>query len=104
MEESYQIKPEEVMRKVGEIQALASDYETEYKAMYNGIETAEPVANGNEDMKEFYIQTKEFEENFIDMKQMVDQFAITIKNSVDLFVKKQEEIKRLAKDLGRKEA
>lgn len=81
----YIINYEQMVKKAGELQQLAERYEAEYQGMYRDVETSKAVSDGNEDIKEYYTAIKSFETRFKEMKQLIDQFAETIKGTAKTF-------------------
>lgn len=91
--ESIQVTPANLRRAAGEVETLASTYKTQYGQLFGLVETFTSIDYQGEDAKEFCAKVKDFEDDFMKMKNLMDDYARFLRKAADDYVTNQKNLK-----------
>ncbi len=90
--ESIQVTPANLRKVAGEVETLASMYKRQYGELFGLVETFTTTDFQGKDAKEFYTKVKEFEDDFMKMKNLMDEYAQFLKKAATDYEKNQENL------------
>lgn len=90
--ESIQVTPANLRNAAGEVEALANNYKTQYNELFSLVETFTSTDYQGKDAKEFCAKVKDFDDDFMKMKNLMDEYAQFLKKAADDYEKNQENL------------
>ncbi|MCM1056112.1 MAG: WXG100 family type VII secretion target [Firmicutes bacterium] len=90
--ESIQVTPANLRRAAGEVETLAGNYKTQYGELFSLVEEFTNTDYQGKDAKEFCAKVKDFEDDFVKMKNLMDEYAQFLKTAADDYEKNQENL------------
>lgn len=90
--ESIQVTPANLRKAAGEVETLASTYKKQYGELFGLVETFTTTDYQGKDAKEFCAKVKDFEDDFIKMKSLMDDYAQFLKQAADEYDKNQDDL------------
>lgn len=90
--ESIQVTPANLRKVAGEVETLASMYKRQYGELFGLVETFTTTDFQGKDAKEFCTKVKEFEDDFMKMKNLMDEYAQFLKKAATDYEKNQENL------------
>ena len=90
--ESIQVTPANLRRAAGEVETLASNYKTQYGELFGLVENFTSTDYQGKDAKEFCAKVKDFEDDFLKMKDLMDEYARFLKKAADDYERNQENL------------
>lgn len=81
--ESIQVTPANLKKAAAEVESLASTYKRQYNELFGLVENFTSTDYQGKDAKEFCAKVKEFEDDFIKMKNLMDEYAGFLKKAAD---------------------
>ena len=91
--ESIQVTPANLRKAAGEVETLAGTYKKQYGDLFSLVETFTTTDYQGMDAKEFCAKVKDFEDDFLKMKTLMDEYAQFLKTAADDYEKNQENIR-----------
>lgn len=88
--ESIQVTPSNLRKAAGEVEELASTYKKQYNELFGLVDTFTTTDFQGKDAKEFCEKVRDFEDDFINMKNLMDKYASFLKTAADDYEKNQE--------------
>lgn len=90
--ESIQVTPANLRKAAGEVETLANNYKTQYGELFGLVETFTTTDYQGKDAKEFCAKVKEFEDDFIKMKSLMDEYAGFLRTAADEYERNQDNL------------
>jgi len=90
--ESIQVTPANLRKAAGEVETLASTYKKQYNELFGLVETFTTTDYQGKDAKEFCAKVKDFEDDFMKMKSLMDEYAQFLKKAADDYERNQENL------------
>lgn len=90
--ESIQVTPANLRKASGEVQTLAATYKKQYEELFGLVETFTTTDYQGKDAKEFCAKVKDFEDDFIKMKNLMDEYADFLAKAATDYEKNQENL------------
>lgn len=90
--ESIQVTPANLRRAAGEVEELARTYKTQYTELFSLVETFTSTDYQGKDAKEFCAKVKDFEDDFVKMKNLMDEYAQFLRNAASDYEKNQDNL------------
>ncbi len=88
--ESIQVTPSNLRRVAGEVDELATKYKTQYDGLFKIVENFTSTDFQGEDAKKFCAKVREFEDDFTNMKTLMNEYATFLRKAADDYEKNQE--------------
>ena len=90
--ESIQVTPAQLRSAAGEVETLASTYKKQYEELFGLVENFTTTDYQGKDAKEFCEKVRDFEDDFIKMKNLMDEYAQFLKKAADDYEHNQENL------------
>lgn len=90
--DSIQVTPANLRRAAGEVEALASNYKAQYNELFSVVENFTSTDYQGKDAKEFCAKVRDFEDDFLKMKDLMDEYARFLKNAADDYERNQDNL------------
>ena len=90
--DTIQVTPANLRKAAGEVETLASTYKKQYGELFGLVETFTTTDYQGKDAKEFCTKVKEFEDDFMKMKTLMEDYAQFLKRAADDYEKNQENL------------
>lgn len=90
--ESIKVTPADLKRASEEVDTLASTYKKQYEELFGLVETFTTTDYQGKDAKEFCAKVKEFEDDFIKMKSLMNQYAEFLRKAAADYESNQENL------------
>lgn len=90
--ESIQVTPANLRKAAGEVETMASKYKAQYGELFGLVETFTSTDYQGKDAKEFCAKVKDFEDDFIKMKDLMDEYAQFLKRAAEDYERNQENL------------
>ena len=94
-----QVSPEQLDNAAKTISGMAVDYETLYKQLLSEVEGMKDVTWGGADAEAYIAQVKSFEDDFIKMFNLMNDYANFLTKSANAYRTTQGNVKDLAAKL-----
>lgn len=88
--ESIQVTPSNLRRAAGEVDDLANTYKSQYEGLFKIVENFTSTDFQGEDAKKFCSKVREFEDDFTNMKTLMNEYATFLRKAADDYEKNQE--------------
>lgn len=88
--ESIQVTPGNLKKAAGEVETLANNYKKQYGELFGLVETFTTTDFQGADAKEFCSKVKDFEDDFMRMKNLMDEYAQFLRRAAEDYEKNQE--------------
>lgn len=88
--ESIQVTPSNLRKVAGEVDGLADGYKTQYEELFKIVENFTTTDYQGEDAKKFCSKVREFEDDFIKMKTLMNEYATFLRKAADEYERNQE--------------
>lgn len=92
------VTPEQLETAAGQIESLASDYQSQYNAMYSKTDALASTWQG-EDNQAFVDQIAGFKDDFNKMYTLMNQYAEFLRKSASAYRETQQQVVTQAKSL-----
>ncbi|MCM1026242.1 MAG: WXG100 family type VII secretion target [Roseburia sp.] len=93
--ESIQVTPGNLKKAAGEVETLANNYRKQYGELFGLVETFTTTDFQGVDAKEFCSKVKDFEDDFMKMKNLMDDYAQFLRRAAEDYEKNQENTRNL---------
>ena len=90
--ESIQVTPEHLRNAAGEVETLAGKYQTQYGQLFGLVEAFTTTDYQGKDAKEFCAKVKDFEDDFIKMKDLMNEYAQFLRKAASDYEAHQENL------------
>lgn len=90
--ESIQVTPANLRKAAGEVEELASTYKKQYNELFSLVDTFTTTDYQGKDAREFCEKVRDFEDDFTNMKNLMDEYARFLKTAADDYEKNQENL------------
>ena len=90
--DSIQVTPANLRNAAGEVERLASTYKDQYNALFGLVEEFTTTDYQGKDAKEFCAKVRDFEDDFLKMKDLMDEYARFLKKAADDYERNQENL------------
>ncbi len=90
--ESIQVTPANLRKVAGEVETLASMYKRQYGELFGLVETFTTTDFKGEAAKKFYTKVKDFEDDFMKMKNLMDEYARFLRKAADDYENGEKEM------------
>ena len=90
--ESIQVTPANLRKAAGEVENLAGTYKNQYEQLFSLVETFTTTDYQGKDAKEFCNKVKDFEDDFIKMKNLMDEYASFLKKAAQDYESNQDNL------------
>lgn len=97
--ESIKVTPAELRRAAGEVETLASKYKTQYGELFGLVENFTSTDYQGKDAQEFCAKVKDFEDDFLKMKELMDEYAQFLNKAANEYERNQENLSSQIKGL-----
>ena len=91
--ESIQVTPANLRKAAGEVETLAGTYKKQYGELFGLVETFTTTDYQGKDAREFCAKVKDFEDDFMKMKNRMDDYAQFLKKAADEYERNQENLR-----------
>lgn len=91
--ESIQVTPGNLRKAAGDVENLANNYKKQYGELFGLVETFTTTDFQGTDAKEFCAKVKDFEDDFMKMKTLMDDYAQFLRKAADDYEKNQENLR-----------
>lgn len=95
---TIKVDPQKLQDASSQISGLASEYEGEYKALFDRVHNMKGKWDG-QDNQNYTEQVEGFRDDFEKMKSLMDQYSEYLKNTAQAYINTQNEIAKTAKGL-----
>jgi WXG100 family type VII secretion target len=92
------VTPEQLETAAGKIESLASDYQSQYNALYGKTDALASTWQGD-DNKAFVDQIEGFKEDFLKMYNLMNEYASYLRTTAKQYRTTQEQVVSQAKSL-----
>ena len=92
--ESIQVTPSNLIKTAGEVEALASTYKKQYGELFAMVETFTSTDFQGIDAREFCERVRGFEDDFMKMKKLMDDYAKFLRDAAKSYEDNQENLRR----------
>lgn len=89
---SIQVTPADLKKAAGEVEMLASNYKKQYGELFGLVETFTTTDFQGKDAKEFCAKVKDFEDDFMNMKSLMDEYAQFLRKAASEYERNQENL------------
>lgn len=96
---SIQVTPANLKRAAGEVETLAIQYKRQYGELFGLVETLTSKGYQGTDAKEFCAKVRDFEDDFMKMKTLMDEYAQFLKRAADDYERNQENLRNQIRGL-----
>ena len=90
--ESIQVTPANLRKAAGEVETLASTYKKQYNELFSLVDTFTTTDYQGKDAREFCEKVRDFEDDFTNMKNLMDDYAKFLRTAADDYEKNQENL------------
>ncbi|MCM1191146.1 MAG: WXG100 family type VII secretion target [Butyrivibrio sp.] len=90
--DSIQVTPAKLRGAAEEVEMLAVEYSKQYEQLFELVETFTSTDYQGKDAKEFCAKVKDFKDDFVKMKNLMDEYAQFLKTAADDYEKNQENL------------
>lgn len=90
--DSIKVTPAELRNAAGEVEILAGNYKDQYNALFILVEEFTSTDYQGKDAKEFCAKVREFEDDFMKMKDLMDEYARFLKKAADDYEENQRNL------------
>lgn len=97
--DSIKVDTAEVRRIAGEVDEVATNYESKYNNLLNSISTFTSSDWKGDDANKFREKAEGFRNDFIKMKNLMNEYATTLRQFATNYEETQERIKQQAQGL-----
>lgn len=91
--ESILVTPENLTAKAGEVEGKAAEYYSSYQTLLADVQNLTSTDWTGEDATAFLQKVQEFEPDFLKMKQLMEEYAIFLKQAASNYTSTQSNIK-----------
>lgn len=91
--ESIQVTPSNLKKAAAEVESLANSYKKQYNELFGLVENFTSTDFQGADAKEFCAKVKDFEDDFIKMKDLMDDYAQFLRKAAEDYEKNQENLR-----------
>lgn len=95
--ESIQVTPANLRKVAGEVETLANTYKKQYGELFGLVENFTTTDFQGKDAKEFCAKVKDFEDDFMKMKSLMDEYAQFLKKAADMY---EEQVDNLSSQIA----
>lgn len=96
---SIQVTPANLRKAAAEVETLASTYKRQYDELFGFVDTFTTTDFQGKDAKEFNAKVREFEDDFIKMKNLMDDYAKFLRDAAQDYETNQDNISAQIKGL-----
>lgn len=90
--ESIQVTPANLRKKAEEVRDLASNYNTQYNQLFDLVDTFTSGDYKGKDATEFRDKVRDFGDDFLRMKNLMDQYAKFLDDAATDYERNQENL------------
>ena len=90
--DSIQVTPANLRRAAGEVEGLARNYKDQYDRLFTLVEEFTSTDYQGKDAKEFCAKVREFEDDFMKMKKLMDDYAQFLSKAADDYETNQDNL------------
>ena len=91
--ESITVTTSDLRKAAGEVEELASTYKKQYGELFSLVDTFTTTDYQGKDAREFCEKVRDFEDDFINMKNLMDEYAKFLRTAADDYDKNQENLR-----------
>lgn len=90
--ESILVTPANLRKAAGDVEELARNYKRQYGELFGLVDNFTKTDFRGRDADEFRAKVKDFEDDFIKMKSLMDEYAQFLKKAADEYEKNQDNL------------
>lgn len=90
--ESIQVTPGNLRKAAAEVKNLALEYKRQYSELFCLVENFTSTDYQGKDAKEFCAKVKDFEDDFMKMKELMDDYAVFLEKAARDYETNQENL------------
>lgn len=91
--ESILVTPENLNAKAGEVDGKASEYYSKYQSLLADVQNLTSTDWTGEDATAFLQKVQDFEPDFMKMKELMEEYAVFLRQAATNYTTTQENIK-----------
>lgn len=97
--ESIQVTPANLRKAATDVENMANEYQRQYKELFGLVETFTTTDYQGKDAKEFCDKVKDFDDDFLKMKQLMDEYASFLRKAASDYEANQDNLSSQIKSL-----
>ena len=97
--ESIQVTPANLRKAATDVENMANEYQRQYKELFGLVEKFTTTDYQGKDAKEFCDKVKDFDDDFLKMKQLMDEYASFLRKAASDYEANQDNLSSQIKSL-----
>ncbi len=91
--ESIQVTPSNLRNAARDVEVMATNYKRQYGELFGLVETFTSTDYQGKDAKEFCEKVRDFEDDFIKMKDLMDEYARFLRKAAEDYERNQDNLR-----------